>query len=169
MRIIIFFLLLSTSAYGQVSSEILNFNTSKLNKTIPSTLTKQQLISRLGKPTKIENFSNECALTQDQEQAKVKQLYFYGHTQFFVYDNQAELTTIDFRSGTYTYQTAKILLTSATTLADVQKVYPKSVQAALKENGGKLIWLKPCKGCDGQCRLYFEKGKLVKLQWWEDC
>ena len=169
MRLVIFFLLFSTLAYGQNSSETLSFNTSKVNKTIPSALTKKQLLSRLGKPTKIENFTSECALTEEQEKAKIKKLYFYGRTQFFVFDNQAELTTIDFRSGAYTYQTAKILLTSATTLADVQKIYPKSVQAAIKENGGKLVRLKPCKDCDGQCLLYFEKGKLVQLQWWEEC
>jgi hypothetical protein len=169
MRLLLLLILFTSTAYGQISTEVLDFTTSKLNKTVPSALTKQQLIKTLGKPPKVENYNTECALTEEQEQAKVKKLYWYGHTQFIVFDNQAELVSIDFRTGRFTYQTTKILLTSATTLVDVQKVYPKSVQASLKENGGKLVRLKPCSDCDGQCLLYFEKGKLVKLQWWEEC
>lgn len=169
MRLLFVFVFFTSTAYGQISSEVLDYSTSKLNKAIPSALTKQHLVRLLGKPSKIENYNTECALTEEQEHAKVKQLYSYGRTQFFVFDNQAELNTIDFRTSKFTYLTAKILLTSATTLADVQKVYPKSVQAAIKENGGKLVRLKPCKECDGMCLLYFEKGKLVQLQWWEEC
>ncbi|RYZ25353.1 MAG: hypothetical protein EOO10_18490 [Chitinophagaceae bacterium] len=143
--------------------------TAKLNDTIPSYLTKQQLLTVLGKPSNVKNFSTECALTEEQEKAKVQQLYFYGKTKFFVYDNKAELTFIDFRSGKFTYRTPKIRLTKATTLQDLQKAYPNSVRAAMKENGGKLVRLKPCKICDGHCLLYLENGRLVQLEWWEDC
>ncbi|ANE51738.1 hypothetical protein [Flavisolibacter tropicus] len=169
MRQVIAFVLFSSVAYGQNGLEVIDFKTAKLNKTIPSALTTKQLKTLLGKPTKIEDYTSECALTEEQERAKVKQLYSFGHTQFFVFDHKAELTSIDFRSGTFSYLTEKILLTSTTTLADLQKVYPKSVSAAIKENGGKLVRLKPCKDCDGQCLLYFEKGKLVQLNWWEEC
>jgi hypothetical protein len=127
------------------------------------------LLSALGKPTKIENFSTECAFTDEQERAKVKKLYFYDKTKFFIYGNKAELSFIDFCSGKFTYLTPKLRLTKETTLQELQKVYPNSVKAAMKENGGKLVRLKPCKDCDGQCLLYFENGKLVQLEWWEEC
>ena len=169
MRLFIILMLFSSFAYGQKKAEVLNFQTAKLNDTVPGSLTKQRLLSTLGKPTKIENFDAECALTDEQEKAKVKKLYFYGKTKFFIFDNKAELTIVDFRSGMFTYKTFKLYLTKATTLQQVQKVYPNSVKAALKENGGKMVRLKPCKDCDGQCLLYFENGKLVQLEWWEEC
>lgn len=168
-RLLTILMLFGSFAYGQVKTEVLDFKTAKLNDTISSYLTKQKLVKILGKPSKVENFETECALTVEQEKAKVKQCYFYGKTKFFVYNNKAELTFIDFRSGKFTYQTQEIRLTNATTLHDLQKIYPNSVQAAVKENGGKLVRLKPCKECDGQCLLYFENDKLVQLEWWEEC
>lgn len=169
MRLFFILMLLCSIAHGQDKTEVLNFNASKLNDSIPGYLTKKKLLAQLGNPTKIENYDPQCALTDEQEKAKVKKLYYSDKTRFFIFDNKAELTLIDFRSGRFSYQTDKIRLTNATTLKDLQKVYPKSVKAAFTENGGKLIRLKPCKDCDGQCLLYFENGKLIHLEWWEEC
>ncbi|RZM01640.1 MAG: SusD/RagB family nutrient-binding outer membrane lipoprotein, partial [Pedobacter sp.] len=98
-----------------------------------------------GTEQQIEDFNADCGLTAEQERAKVKHCYYYGNTTFFVYDSKAELTSIDLRSGKFTYRTPDLHLSRTTTLQDVQKVYPNSVAAAINENGGKLVRLKPCK------------------------
>jgi hypothetical protein len=132
-------------------------------------LSINDLVGKLGKPTKIENINPECALTEDQEKAKVFKNYYFGKTKFFTWDGNAELQEIDFRTGKFSYKTSKINLNAATMLNEVEKIYPVAVRAARKENKGTLVRLRPCEECDGYCFLFFEKGKLVKLQWYEDC
>ena len=169
MRFLIIFLLLSSNAFGQENIDILSFTSSKLNDSIPSYLPKKSLLHFLGNPTKIEKFESECALTESQERAKDKKIYYYDCTKFFVYDNESEIVEINFRSGKFSYNTERINLSNKTTIQDLKKVYPNSVKSAIKENGGTLVRFRPCKECDGYCFLFFEKGKLVKLKWYNEC
>jgi hypothetical protein len=169
MRLLPFLLFCSTVVFGQGKPEILDFNSSKLNGSIPSSLSRQNLLAVLGKPTKTENYDSDCGLTLEQEVAKVLKVYYYGKTLFLVYDNMADLIEIDFTTGNFNYKTAKINLSASTTLQDLQKVYPQSVKEAMKENKGTLVRLRPCDICDGYCFLYFKNGRLVGLRWYEDC
>ncbi|MBY0481047.1 MAG: hypothetical protein K2Q21_06815 [Chitinophagaceae bacterium] len=160
---------ISFLALGQIKEEFLDYKTSKVNGSIPNALTKADLLRVLGKPTKIEIFEGECGLTEEQEKAKVRNWYYYDSTKFLLFDNEAQISEVNFRSGKFTYTTAKIKLSNKTTFQDLQKVYPVSTKAAIKENNGNMVRLSPCSDCDGYCFLYFEKGKLVKLEWWEPC
>ena len=169
MRLLLIFLLWTSVSYGQNKLEILDPTQSKINNSIASFTTRQQLLKQLGKPTKIENANFECALTIEQEKAKVQSIYYYGKTTFFIYDQKAALMNLDFKSGRFIYTTPKITLTSTTTFEKIKKVYPEAAKAALKENKGKIIRISPCKKCDGQVLLYIEKGKLRHLEFWEPC
>ena len=169
MQVFFISFLLNTLAFGQIKEEFLDFNTSLINNSIPSKLSKAQLILSLGKPTKIEVYDGECGLTEEQEKAKQRNWYYYNGTKFFIYDNNADIVELNFRSGKFTYTTSKIKLSNATTFQELQKVYPASTKAAIIENGGNMVRIRPCSDCDGYCILYFEKGRLVKLEWWEPC
>jgi hypothetical protein len=169
MKLLFIPFLINSLAFGQIKEEILNYKTSKINGSIPNALTKADLFRVLGKPTKIEISDAECGLTEEQEKAKVRNWYYYDSTKFFIFDNKAEVVEVNFRNGKFTYNTTKIKLSNNTTIQDLQKVYPVSTKAALKENNGKIVRIRPCEDCDGYCLLYFEKGKLVKLEWFEPC
>jgi hypothetical protein len=162
-------LFISFSAPRQTSGEFLYYKTSRLNNSIPNTLSKTALIRFLGKPTKTEPFITECALSEEQENAKVKNWYYYDSTRFFVYDEKAEICEVNFRNGKFSYTTEKIILSRNTSLRDLQKVYPASTKAAIRENNEIIVRIEPCASCDGYCILYFEKDKLVRLEWWEPC
>jgi len=169
-RLLLFYLLISGfQVLAQNNLEILDYKSSKINGIISNSLSRTSLIKLLGKPDKIENFDPECGLTDKQEKAKIKRIFYYGKTTFFVFDNNAELSSISFVSSRFTYNSSLINLSFKTTLKDLQKVFPKSVKNAIKENGGKLIRLKTCKNCDDEYHLYIEKGILVKLELWNDC
>ena len=169
MQLLFISFLISSLALGQTKEEFLNYKTSRINGTISNELIKSDLLRVLGKPTKIEIFEGECAMTEEQEKAKVRNWYYYDSTKFFIYDNKAKIFEVNFRSGKFTYTTVKIKLSNTTTFQDLQKVYPISTKAAIKENNGKMVKISPCSNCDGYCLLYFEKAQLVKLEWWEPC
>lgn len=169
IRLLCYSLLIGFLALAQDKEEFLNFQTSRINGSIPSALNKTDLLRILGKPTKVEAFQTDCGMTEEEENAKVRNWYYYDSTKFFVYDNKAEIVEINFRSGKFTYTTAKIKLSNKTRFQDLQKVYPISTNVAIKENNGKIVRISPCPNCDGYCLLFFEKGILVKLEWWENC
>ena len=171
MHFLITSCLIISLALGQFTNELINYSSCRINGTVPNTLSKNDLIKRLGKPTKIEplRFDEECGLTDEQEHAKQRNWYYYDSTRFFVYDNKADMLELNFRNGKFVYTTDKIKLSNTTTLGDLQKVYPASTKAAIKENKGTMVKISPCPKCDGYCFLYFEKGKLVKLEWWDPC
>ena len=169
MKLLFISLFISSLALGQIKEEFLNYKTSKINGSIPNALTKADLLRTLGKPTKIEILEGECGLTEEQEKAKDRNWYYYDSTKFLLFDNKAKIIEVNFRSGKFTYTTAKIKLSNKTTLEDLQKVYPVSTKAAIKENNGNMVRISPCSNCDGDCLLYFENGYLVKLEWWEPC
>ena len=156
-------------AYGQGQPEILNPSLSKLNSVVSTSTTKQKLLAQLGQPTRIETAHFECGLTDAQAKAKVQKLYYYGKTMFYVFDGNAELIDIDFRSGKFTYKTPKITLTNKVTFADIEKLYPKAAKAATKEKRGKMLIIRPCETCDDTLNLYFENEKLTQLEFWEPC
>jgi hypothetical protein len=149
--------------------EVLSPTQSKLNNSISLYATKQELLKQLGKPTKVEKAELECALSPEQEKAKVRNLYYYGKTMFLIYDERAELMNVSFRSGKFIYKTPKITLTGKTTFKEIEKVYPRATKTALQENKGAMIRILPCKECDGQVLLYMEEGKLVQLELWQPC
>ena len=169
MRLVFISFFINSFVFGQPKQEFLSFKTSRINRTTPGALTKIQLLQRLGKPTKIQPFETVCGMTEEQEKAKVRNWYYYDSTKFFVYDSKAEVVEINFRNGKFSYTTQKITLSNNTSFQELQKVYPLSAKAALKESNGNIVRIRPCAVCDGYCILYFEKGKLVKLEWWEDC
>jgi hypothetical protein len=169
MRSLFISTLISCFVFSQTTEEFLNYKTSKLNGSIPNALSKTTLIRSLGKPTKIFAFEGECGLSDEQEKAKTRNWYCYDSTKFFVYDESAKIYEVNFRSGKFSYTTEKIVLSKNTSIQDLQKVYPVSTKAAISENKGTMVKISPCANCDGYCILYFEKGKLVRLEWWEPC
>jgi hypothetical protein len=178
MRLLLILLLWTSVTYGQNEFEnkfwpsevdILNPTQSKLNNSISLHTTTQQLLKQLGSPSKVEKVNFECALTPEQEKAKVHNFYYYGKTMFFIYDQKAQLMNLDFISGKFIYKTPKITLTSKTTFEEIEKIYPQATKNALKENKGEMIRLRPCKKCDGQVLLYMKNGKLAQLELWEPC
>lgn len=169
MRSLLISTFISLFVQGQTTEEVLSYNNSKLNGSIPNSLSKTALMRSLGKPSKIEPLEGECAMSEEEEKAKVKKCYYYDSTRFFIYDEKAEISEVNFRSGKFTYATPKILLSKNTTIQDLQKVYPVSTKAATRENNQVMVKISPCADCDGYCILYFEKGKLVRLEWWQPC
>jgi hypothetical protein len=169
MRLLVGLTLFSSTAFGQINLPVLDPSRSAVNATLPTFTTRQQVLKQLGQPTLIKPAEYECGLTNEQINAKVQKVYYYGKTEFYIYDNKADLKTLDFRAGKYSYQTPKMKLSGKTTLADVQNVYPAAAIAAVKTPKGKLVLLSPCTDCEGQVQLYFENGKLAQLELWEPC
>ena len=169
MKLLLISFFISSIALGQIKGEYINYKTAKINNSIPNKLTTTELVRLLGKPTKIEINKGECGLTEEQEKSKVKSIYYFDCTKFIIFDNNAEILEVNFRNGKYTYKTDKIKLSNTTSFQELQKIYPESTKTALKENNGNMVRIRPCSTCDGDCILYFEKGKLVKLEWWEPC
>ncbi|MCB2377198.1 hypothetical protein LGH70_06365 [Hymenobacter sp. BT635] len=169
MRLLVALTLLSTSAFGQINLPVLDPAKSAVNATLPTFSTRQQVLRQFGKPTRIRTADYECGLTEAQSEANVQQVYCYGKTEFYIYDAKADLMILDFRTGKLSYQTPRIKLSGQTTFADLQKVYPAATKAATKTPQGQLVVLAPCKECEGQVRLYFERGRLAQLEFWEPC
>lgn len=169
MRVLFISLFFYLYASGQPKEAFLNYNTGRLYGSVPNKLSKPDLLRILGKPTKIAVFEGECGLTDEQENAKERNIYYYDSTQYFVYDNKAELYHVNFRNGKFTYRTDKINLSNKTRFRDIEKLYPVSTHAAILENKGTMVRIPACPDCDSFCLLYFEKGRLVSLEWWEPC
>lgn len=155
--------------FGQDDVEVLSPVKSTINGNILSFGSKEQLMKLIGGPTKIVDVDYECGVTEEQEFAKYQKRFYYGASQFFIYDDKYELKIIDFKSESFTYKTPQILLTSRTSLDELKRVFPKATEASIKENKGRLVRLRPCDVCDGEVQLFFEKGKLIKLELWEPC
>ena len=124
MRLILFFLLITTFAISQEKREILSFTTSKINDSLSGSISLKTLIKIFGKPDKIEDYNSECGLTAEQEKAKSLKIYYYDKTKFMVYNNVADLLEMDFTTTKFTYKTDKIKLSGKTTFKDIQKFYP---------------------------------------------
>jgi hypothetical protein len=169
MRLLFISIAISFFLSGQTQETFINYATCRVNNTVPNQLTKQDLLRLMGKPTKITGFNGECGLTDEQENAKERNIYYYDSTQYFVYDNKAELYNINFRNGKFTYRTDKILLSNKTKFGDLAKWFPANTHASLLENQGQMVRIPACKDCDLFCLLYFEKDRLVSLEWWEQC
>ncbi len=169
MKLLFISFFISSLALAQSKEEVLDYARARINGSIPNDLAKSDLVRILGRPSRVKPFDGECGLTDEQEKSKVKNWYYYDSTKLLVFDNKAHLVELNFRSGKFTYTTKKIKLSNKTTFQDVQKMYPVSAKAAILENNGCLVRISPCSNCDGYCLLYFEKGHLVKLEWWEPC
>lgn len=169
MRSLFILICISFCFSGQTQEIFINYSTCRTNDKVPNQLSKQELLGFLGKPTKIARFDGECGLSDEQDKAQEKSIYFYDSTQFFVFDNKAELYTINFRNGKFTYRTDKINLSGKTRFRDIEKWYPGNAKASILENKGSMVRLQACQDCDAYCLLYFENGRLVSLEWWEPC
>ncbi len=169
MRLLFISICISFLMTGQTQETFFMYTACRLNDAVPNKLAKQDLLRLLGKPTNITRFEGECGLSDEQENAKEKNIYFYDSTQYFVYDNKAELYHVNFRNGKFTYRTDKINLSNKTRFRDIEKLYQESAKAAILENKGTMVRIQACQDCDLFCLLYFEKGRLVSLEWWEPC
>ena len=99
-----------------------------LNYQFTFTNTKEKLLYYLGKPDSIVSLEDDYSFYNENgvDCKKIAQQYFYNNSIFIVYENIAELSKIDFKSGKYSLITPRIILSRNTTIYDIKKTFPKA-------------------------------------------
>lgn len=140
---------------------------------LPFTATKAQVIRRLGKPTKTDEPHYECGALSSQEQGK--RIYSLHYANALFTGNSQEGYVMDQvmfsakKPIVLLYGTWK--LTEKTTLKDLEKAFGHSLKMETMvtetSNAAPVVSLSS-KGDDGAI-FWFEKGRLVKFEYWTPC
>ena len=139
-----------------------------INGKIPAQyITKKQLLFVFGTPQKIKPYYPECNYEPPRiRNAKKYEIYFYDNekTVFYVYDNHADLVSIDFSSEKYFIKTTKITLNQHTSQNDILKVFPKAKFNNYDKRLSEIAMSTTPKGNSPfYYLLSFKKNKLINL------
>jgi hypothetical protein len=138
LKIILFtlnLLLLTSFAFAQIKSNIIDVNTILINGKIPITTSKNSLEVYFGKNYKKEKYEPGCGSFDQEEFYDVKFfLYKKNGMDFIVYKTKAEFDQIDLTKADSNFvQVGKFKITNQTTLQDLKKYFPKSYKEYKEE------------------------------------
>lgn len=141
------------------------------NQELPWVLRVAALNRKLGSPDQIETGTIECCGHFDTPHTDPSDasVYHYGASEFEVYDGQAVMRLIDFRDGQFQAKLDGMLVDSSTTLAQLQRQYPRAArQASRQQTTTETFWVMDLlmeKDVDASWMLKFQHGKLVQLEY----
>ncbi|QJX47634.1 hypothetical protein HMJ29_12045 [Hymenobacter taeanensis] len=154
--------------------EYIDWNTATLNGKQPVLGKTAELYRVLGQPDSLvsPNMNDVCVSFYDQK----FQYAYFKHSQLEVYGDTAVIGTLDFRSNPQlALHTSTMRLNHTTTLDDVAKEFPEAVKGqhmVTVENLGQLTAIPLATGetpGDDAWILFFDKGKLVRIDYWMPC
>jgi hypothetical protein len=154
------------------TDEYIDWDSIRINGKLPVVSSPKLLYATLGKPDSlvIPDTVNNC-ISYDKP---FKYAYFNGSS-FEVYSDVVEMSTLNFRQPGITLTAGKLTLSNNTTLAYIQKFFPKAVKAqssVILDTFEKVISISVDTGktpSDGAWILMFKNGKLVQMDYWMPC
>jgi hypothetical protein len=156
------------------SGEYIELNSATINGKQPLIGKTTELYRVLGQPDSLvnPNLDDVCVSFYDQE---FKYAYF-KQSLLEVYGDTAVIGTLDFRSNSQlALHTATMRLSHATTLDDVAKEFPQAVKdqhIINVQDLGELTAVEVATSktpSDDGWILFFDKGKLVRIDYWMPC
>ncbi|TGD82910.1 hypothetical protein [Hymenobacter wooponensis] len=161
-------------AYSPSPNEFIEWKTATINGTQPLVGKTAALYRLLGQPDSIvsPNMDDICVSFYDKE---FKYAYF-KNSLLEVYGDTAVIGTLDFRHNPkLSLHTPTMRLGQATTLEDLAKEFPQAVKDQHTINVqdlGELTAVELPTGktaSDDGWILFFDKGKLVRIDYWMPC
>lgn len=156
------------------NAEYLEWSTATLNGQLPLMSTKNAILKELGPLDSLTtvDVTDGCGYFFDQPH----QAAYVKLTDFEVCGDTAVIRTINFqRQPQLTLQTGNIRLNSKTTLSELAKTFPIAVKAHSEMNVdsiGKVVAVALATGpivADDSWLLFFQKGKLVRIDYFIPC
>ncbi|GAB2987094.1 hypothetical protein GCM10027049_28710 [Mucilaginibacter puniceus] len=160
-----------TAAFLNNSDEYIDWDSVRINDVLPPISTTKLLYKTLGNPDSIITPNVECVSFYDKP---FKTAYFKGSS-FELYGDTAVISTINFKQSGITLTAGKLVLSGNTTLADLGKVFPKSVKdksTVVIDTFGEVISISVNTGktrAEDAWALFFKDGKLVQMDYWTPC
>lgn len=164
------FLVISIKIFGQ-NIQIINPSEIKINGTIPIYTTKNNFVSKFGKPENIVEDFPGCS-NYDEEASKGTKFYIHSKNdiKFYVYNNQAEFQNIELKNYPKNYVLfGKIKISRTTNLTDLQKAFPIAYKNYRKEKGISFLRLKFNAKWDDEIQIGIENGKVTSISYWNPC
>ncbi len=156
------------------SPDTLEINSIRVNG-IPFYASLKQLIDTFGKPDSIVKPYYECGPYSDTTKIKNLKQYWYGESSFHVINDKAEIDNIDFSDGKFTIESFQIKLNKKTTVDDLKKVFPNSVNLSIfradpdTKEMYQFVRFSPGRSYDSMFFLKFKDNKLISFAFWHPC
>lgn len=132
--------------------------------------TKKDIISKLGKPSKIFKPDNECGFLSSSEQGITFYTLDYGTLKFTGNEkNKYIMEEIDFlkdHSVVVEYMNHK--LTSQTTVEDLIKIFGTEIKDQFEKSADGILFLRN-EGYDDAIDIEIKDGKLARIGYWSPC
>ena len=155
------------------NSEYLLYSTVKINGVLPLAATFAAFVKVIGKPDSLKNFDE---LTECQVYEKPYQYIYFQGSVFYLVKDTAIFQSINFRKRPdLELKTPAITINAETTLADIQKLFPKAVSNIRTVNSSygdnlQLIDIGASKEfADEWWILFFDGDKLVSIEMFGAC
>lgn len=159
------------------NTEYLDFDKVRINGKLPLITDSLALYSLLGKPSKIvkPDLDDICVSFFDSENFKYVK---YGNSTVFELCGDTIVPRVfNFESTPQLFlKYGELFLNSKTTLKEIEKIYPKAVKFQYLTDiyeEGKFVTLSlrvtKGKNIDASWLLFFEKGKLIRIDYWMPC
>lgn len=141
-------------------------------------LNTADLVRRLGRPDRIDKGAIECGSRFDDLNLAQHEAYSFGATTFEVYKTRAAVVTVDFRNGKFKARLGANLLDRTTTLAQIERLYPRTAQGGGDRlHGSRLhkhetFWVVTVPAgeeSEDAWSFKFLNGKLVQLEYFIPC
>ncbi len=132
-------------------------------------LKKNILEKKWSKFDSIKNFSAECGYLAEKDSVKI---YYVNGCSFFVYEDYAELSELDFSLSNEKLVHPQITLRKGTELNEFEKFENsfRNRKESKKDNiAYTVLTFLPNKESDGRFRFLFVNGKLKSFYIWNPC
>ncbi|WP_157611540.1 hypothetical protein [Sediminibacterium salmoneum] len=155
------------------STEMLDWNSIRINNKLPLVCKKLDLIKLLGNPDKIINpeYLDICASYFEKD----FNYLVWGDCKFESTNSQAVISSVDIESGIIKLVSPLITLDNSVTFEKIKRVFPNSAKYAkelIVEKKGTVLSIKLAssrKNSDDGWLLFFKAGKLVRVDYWIAC
>jgi hypothetical protein len=155
--------------------EYIDWNTTTINGKQPLVGKTTELYRVLGQPDSLVSPHLDDVCVSFYDNKRLKYAYF-KHSQLEVYGDTAVIGTLDFRNNPQlALHAPTILLSHATTLQALAKVFPQAVKdqhIINVQDLGELTAVEVATSknpSDDGWILFFDKGKLVRIDYWMPC
>ena len=169
MKFIIIFigLFISLISNGQTES-VVNAEDFKVNGVLGLSTNKTGLLKFIKKADKVKKTIPDCSYEEEYSKGIIFYDYLKGGMTYLVYKNKAEFEELNLENNPLQYLLYKdFKITNRTTIADLKKYFPKSVNNYLKDK--IVIRLKFGKQLDDELQIELKNKKVTRVSYWTPC
>lgn len=143
-----------------------------LNNRIPFLTTIKRLTDNLGNPDSIIKKHYDCSGYFDKDTISLR---YYNESVFETLGDTSVLQKIYFKHDNFKLKTPTILLDNRTTLKDIKRCFPKSLDDSndiidpTDKKTYRLVRISTKKNFDCKWVLKFADGRLIEIEYWIAC